>query len=377
MEVESIENSIQENAEETAYERLLRQVNEKKRKLANEVNELNEQVNKKKKVAKNAWESNIVVSMDASQLEIEVEPETSVNDTHTARYQEDDNYVDMSVDGQLTDFVSEEEPEEGELFEDSQNNSTTIMKVTQGHCSSSSAKHSTENTLLGRSDAKANPCGAVAFEEEVTGDSPDDLKQSFQLLQNFLVKKGLMSPQELAEFRKNNGENSRQAEKESRETHRKTDKNRTRDGKEISKENSKRGGTGKSLNVQPGDTLSSNSEVTLYTRAVPVMEKNSLAVVVMDTNDNTAWNHNPGVQIDSFLNKMRLVTASPGQRKISSSSDEVMDTSDECEVNTLDNVFVEKDKAVAGHSDDSGYRMAPTPKKTPEQHAEAVICDAE
>ena len=68
-------------------------------------------------------------------------------------------------------------------------------------------------------------------------------------------------------------------------------------------------------------TIASSSEATIYHRALPINQANTMAT---DDNDN---------RVEAFLQNIRNQTTSetPARRKISSSSEEMMDTSDERE----------------------------------------------
>ena len=128
------------------------------------------------------------------------------------------------------------------------------------------------------------------------------------------------------------------------------------------------------------DETDGNSEVTIYTRAVPMVGQ-----LNNDAPENVRYSV---VEIEKFLCNMRN-GKEVVNRKVSTSSEEMMDTSDECELTEVDNrnfcVVTGKETEVEVSvkpwcSDDPAYAaraMPQWPTKTPEQHADDVICNAE
>ena len=181
---------------ETAYERLLRKVNDKKRKLQDEVAELNTKVAKKTGQADKGIveEEQPVAASNATNTELQLialSQEGDQIDT-TVQFIEDDNYVDMSAEGLLTDFQSEvdSEVEEDTAEESLINNNAVIGETAQGCCQGSSSVAVMQ--LLDRNES--NP-GHVAFDEmensgELTQKRNSSVEQSLAMLQSFMIKKG-------------------------------------------------------------------------------------------------------------------------------------------------------------------------------------------
>ena len=177
--------------EETAYERLLRKVDERKRKLADEVNQLESEVGnpavktvKRGKVSAKPKQSDKRIS-DAKQSK------EKCTERATAQFIDEDNIVEMEVEGIHNEFLSEDELEEGQIEPSgSSNNNTTVLNETvqvQGH------RHDDiVNKNIGRP-------ATVEFEPRRNGNS-QKLEQSVAMLQNFLIKKGLMSEEDLVEL---------------------------------------------------------------------------------------------------------------------------------------------------------------------------------
>ena len=176
--------------EETAYEQLLRKVNDKKRKLQSEVDTLADQGNagtgKTKKKAK----------MDRMPLAL------SSKEVAIAQIQEDDTIMEIEVTKtQQEEFPSqsednedwESEIEDREMTEDLNNNASMAVDA-QGHLS---AERSIDAQLV---MFEPQPTCSTATVEQGTPSSNSKLKQSLVRLQSFMVKKGLMTEDELQEF---------------------------------------------------------------------------------------------------------------------------------------------------------------------------------
>ena len=150
------------SSEETAYECLLRKVNENKQKLQEEVSDLNSKVkrsNKGKgkgmtKVAKTAK----IAEVNAKGVEQIQSTGKALNKANAAsvNFMEDDSIVDIEVEGVNTEFptLSEEELETG-MMEASVNNNATVSNVNpmnsertvQGHFHDNVNKGSTATLL--------------------------------------------------------------------------------------------------------------------------------------------------------------------------------------------------------------------------------------
>ena len=219
----------------------------------------------------------------------------------TARFLEDDHYVDMDVTGLREDFPSEEE-EEGEIDSgseiesddnhESQNNNATV-EIEQNL----SAKGSKDASQLlsrkrpsntGRAACEddgsvlhfsnTDPSGNPLCDYAKTKDNDNinsNLEVTFALMQSFMLQKGLldnkMTEREIKEF--------------------------------LQKE------TGKKI-IDQRDKGDASSEITLYKRAVPI-----------NSGREISFNPELDQQIDQLLNQTRLqgenVTL-PHHRKISS-----------------------------------------------------------
>ena len=206
------------------------------------------------------------------------------------------------------------------------NNNVTVSSIVQGHASSLSA---TEKAVPCRSEGRPSN---IAFEERVEvieADSDDNplnrsskLEQSFTMLQNFMIKKGLMTEVEMQEILGAEG------------TSFKPDgSNRIRDSgsgwsvvghaapQSLEKAKGKKNkdtARGKRCS-KPCEDVDNLSEVTIYKRAVAVPGVPNEAEA--------------NINIDCLLTALRPDKEGVVNRKISSSSDEFMDTSDECDTN--------------------------------------------
>ena len=177
------------------------------------------------------------------------------------------------------------------------------------------------------------------------------LEQTFALLQNFMLKKGLinesMNEEEMQELLKASGEvgastdtNNNSLKKDKRKSKEIVNKKTTDEGKDE----------GKLLNMDKRDNV---SEVTVYKRAVAQQQQ--------EKGENVD-------QIERFIENIRQEGefSELNSRKISSSSDELMDTSEENELNLENNIL-------------SGdvHKLMQQKKVTHEDQADQIIKDAE
>ena len=167
------------------------------------------------------------------------------------------------------------------------------------------------------------------------GESSTNLEKSFALLQHFMTQKRLMSKDELSEFMESGGKE--------------LPKGGTKHKSELQRKPagpaSKKRGSG-----------SSDSETTVYQRAVPI----SLDGTVVHTNQSNKTDE----KINEFISQVRV--ESQENQKISTSSEEFMDTSDEYDYFS---------GVQLGTSADPEFGA--TPRKTTEEHVQEIICNAE
>ena len=110
----------------------MRKVNEKKRKLQDEVDQVDQQVS-------DAQVSNVEQTKRVRRSN-ENNKKGASAETVRAHFLEDDNFVEMDVEG-IQDLQSEfpspskDELEEGEMVEDSQNNNATVSNAERGQMS--------------------------------------------------------------------------------------------------------------------------------------------------------------------------------------------------------------------------------------------------
>ena len=115
--------------EETAYERLLKKVNDKKRKLQSEVDSLNDQVNSSAaKTKKKAKTDRTVVAQTRKEVAAaQIQGDDTVMETEVTKTQQDE-FPSQSEDND----DSESEIEDGEMTEDLNNNASMAVDA-QGH----------------------------------------------------------------------------------------------------------------------------------------------------------------------------------------------------------------------------------------------------
>ena len=115
--------------EETAYERLLKKVNDKKRKLQSEVDSLNDQVNSSAaKTKKKAKTDRTVVAQTSKEVAAaQIQEDDTVMEIEVTKTQQDE-FPSQSEDND----DSESEIEDGEMTEDLNNNASMAVDA-QGH----------------------------------------------------------------------------------------------------------------------------------------------------------------------------------------------------------------------------------------------------
>ena len=153
-----------------------------------------------------------------------------------AKFQDDDCFVEMEVEGVNKEFPmpSEDEQEDGKLFELAVNNNATVEFEAQGHILDNGGKQTTMQPKQHESEPRS---------------APANLEQSFMLLQSFMIQKGLMSEEELSEFMQSGG----------KEVPREGIKCKSEQQKNSAGPATKKRGSG-----------SSDSEITVYQWAVPI-----------------------------------------------------------------------------------------------------------
>ena len=229
----------------------------------------------------------------------------SKNAKGTARFEEDDNIMEMEVgdvlqreefpspsEEEISDAEIAEENEEGEIIESSQNNNATCADLNKSNRSISAPRS--------RSASPRRPTEQIpAFFDEGPGTSTgtrsvqpvdDALAKKVSIMQDFMIKKGLMTSQELNDLLSGD-----EAGKEVRSA-------RTKQLIEQSK--------GKKGKTKAPTCASSSSEATIYRHAVKQM--------VPELHE----------KIDKLIEEGRQSVS----RKVSSSSEELMDISDKTEL---------------------------------------------
>ena len=190
---EQLCSSQESNAEnETAYERLLRKVNEKKRLAAKEGDKVTSAVRKVKTVTE--VDKNSKPKQGKSQA---AECWTS--------FEEENNYVDMGVSG---DFLSGDKEASSMEVEDSQNNNATRSEdVTEGHSNRFQTTSPERSPSPLRGDDDQTEVG-MSPGKNVRPNVESDLGKRLELIQGFMAKKGLidvnMSNDQLKRFLEQN-----------------------------------------------------------------------------------------------------------------------------------------------------------------------------
>ena len=313
---------------QTAYERICAKLEEKKCKLQQEVQDLEE------KLANGSDEASQVSSTKRTDEDesMEVNEQENINNDPEitfARFREEDSYVEMEVEGINKEFMSEDEQEENEAVQADSNNNAAVGRIegTQGRC-------------YGADGKQINlPDG-----DEVSPGRESNVDQSFAVLQNIMISKGIITEGELADLLQTGDGFS---------------VGNTGQTKTPQKRKERAENTRSDVRVPPakrkGNSNASASEATVYQRVVKQV-RNSLQPNQKDSN-----------KINEFLALIRKDNEKQCSRKFSSLSEEMMDTSDECDLFS--------GSVQAGRSADPNYSM--TPRKTPEENAEEIISDSE
>ena len=271
--------------------------------------------------------------------------ETSNMKMVSAHFHEDDNYVEMEVESQIQreEFPtpSEEEDnqelsdtEDGEIVKQmSQNNNATVagsnVARAEGSCSVSPKRQNKQVP----SYLDEPPSTSTGIRDGMLSQTNEDLAYKVSVMQEFMIKKGIVTNEELQQLLLTNEE----------EAPIESNKERT---KTPVKKGIEQNATGKRKSNCHKDlgSIASSSDITIYKRAVqqiaPEIE----------------------VQIEKYIQEVRASGTEAGH-KVSSSSDELMDTCDEVDL--------------ANNIDLIAANVGPSEVVAPEQKAEEMICEAE
>ena len=242
-------------------------------------------------------------------------------------FREDDNFVDMLVENPSKEFPtpseeednnSDSETEEGEIDKISRNNNASR---------STTSRRERERSAVRSRSATPRPLPDYHDVEPTTSDGrksemDSKLSQRMSKIQAFMVKKGLITDEELSQLLEDGDDQE-------------PDQLPVRDVQPVQRASRLRDPLTKRKADPPGKeiaSLASSSDMTIYKRAVQQIAPEFES------------------QIDQFINDARK---SQQGRKESSSSDELMDTSDEAD--QLTNQF------------QSLTARAPQPQKTPQK----------
>ena len=284
----------------------------------------------------------------------------------TARFVGDDNFIDMDISGIRTEFPSEED-EDDEVEEidtegiESTNNNMMMRKNSnqfdraQGASSAFPGKRPSTDV-----NNRWDPLpGSSKNCPEGTTSQPgrfQDLRSTLGLLQEFMIGKGLIDENtDETEIVRciNEGRQIKAQNKMSGAAAKASKVNHPRQNPDHQQEKCNHN----DFNTE-GD---SNSEITIYSQAVRIRDKEAEA-------DNN---------IDELLNQARLNVQ--GHRKESSSSDELMDISDET-IPVVDNSppFIVGRRGGNCGVNNQGHEDTKQPQElTPEEHAAKFIQDHE
>ena len=356
--------------EETPYERLYRQVVENKNsKRKKKDEEPNEKVNLKTKRTK--------MTVENEPMEFEVNNEVTIT-----QFMEDGNFIDMGVseeerrefpspseEEQDSDSDSDEESVQGDR--PSNNNKEMLLQTTEASLATSSERSG--STLINDIEDQEIPVtnnnrpighedGSVQPVQPRTSDPLTPDMHTFNLMQSFMIKKGLidrsMTEQEMEEFVLLNNNDSTIPAENASANHRASSNDRQENRVKRTPKKKLVAGTSTDPGMLTKMQLAnkSPSEVTIYRRAVPSTQ---------ETNPHISQ------QIEDFIGTVReSVTIN---RKMSTSSEEGMDTSDEG-VNVgllIDSCNIVDDQRAAPADE-----VLP-PRKMSEQQAAELIRDAE
>ena len=268
-------------------------------------------------------------SQQGDNISLPVTVESS-EDRVNAKFIEDDNFIDMDISGIRSAFPSEDEDEEDEQGQTLNNNATVVRDV---------GFQNKQSALLGKSRETQGQSVEVPH---CSKDDPqrktnkktkrsnrfDELRNTISLMQDYMLEKGIidntMTEEEIKSFLDKTGAGKQvdnTGEPQSEEIEEvvmpiPVDNPIVEPTAEPTKQQTRQ----KQLNPnssRKGMPRESGSEVTIYSRAVKPAQGDINLL---------------GGQIDKLLNDVRHNTVSgEGSRKLSSSSDEMMDTSDETE----------------------------------------------
>ena len=245
----AVESNIQQNApikEENAYDRLLSKVNEARRHRGED--EIGQHSGSAPKKAKLSETSNKRSSTS--------EPKENLESQETAASFEDES---MILETEVTAAADSEFPEEEIQFEDRSANNNATIGIKHSSLSASGSHGMTLTTQQ-----------QLPVLKDVNPDS--DLQRTFALMQNFMLKKGLinstMSQQEMQEFM----EVQPTGDKEMMDSGNKGDAVVNINRKQIADQEIQ-GEAGKSKG-QGRNSMSCSSEITIYKRAVRSLDPN-------------------------------------------------------------------------------------------------------
>ena len=299
VEKKSTETSAVEVSEETPYERVLNKVREKRRREGRSPPELNSASTKKQKPA------NSNVEQGAGRI--------------TANFIEDDNYVTMDVTNESMRKEFPNEEEDGDLLLDaSQGESINNNAMVEGRTNSKgSGAERSPSTSRDKVGTETLPSCSSSGPERVSSSNQEQshLKKTLGVVQKFMVSKGLidssLSEEEmLVLMEETNTEQETQPEVRPpavvlpQEPQQYVRSSIGRDPLPAKSNQSSKGKTDWTLGNKNQD---SSSEITIYRRAVKQI--------------------NP--ELDSQIDNLLRQTWIDGRANNSSSSEELMDTSDE------------------------------------------------
>ena len=328
---------------------MLRKVKEKRKAEGRDTN-LNKTPTKTKRRKKNEKVASPV---------IDNEKDSAEGDTTAARTLEDDNYIDIDISGIGAEFPSEEDEEIMEMetlaIESSNNNASVDLRKNLnsrekniGALSALARKqpskvHDNAIPHSSSTDPLGNPVETTVQQGQ---GNLKGLEATLGLMQEFTVQKGLidntMSEEEIKSFLQYSRNNNPK-------TTEKTAMNQ-------SLKTSAKEGNNKGINsIKSIPPMNSNSEVTVYSRAVKLMQDSDLSQ-----------------QLDQFLSKARnnAVDCSGTQVKnTSTSSEELMDTSEE-------HPFIDSDNSPPSISEMVCLQMKPKdkiPEMMPNDHVSKLL----
>ena len=298
------ESESQETTGLTAYEQLVIKVNENKRKRG----AVNTPTSKGKRSKKGKQLDEVAAVANMANI---------VEDANTAeaRVFEDDNFMDIRVtDDQSKEFPSQSEEEsesesEGEMDqfreESSKNNNATTLNVRSLSATVDAAMALPQSIEM----EPGKICDEGPSTSTVTGNTRNDrnLEQTLNLVQAFMLQKGLidksLTEEEMQDFISSGGMPEVTSEKVPKQDSKKSS---VKGKKRVSNK-----ATGENIRNMPRVSFlpePNNSETTIYKQAIS-QDKPSM-----------------DCQIEQFISQVRNDTL---QRKVSSSSEEFMDTSGE------------------------------------------------